>query len=114
MQEDNYLAANDVKGIAYHEAGHLISKKYGEKGFDIARQTYYNIYKKDLSNSDLISFLKENISIYSVSIEPNYIDKPFKSKYYKEITPEVLSMNRTNPNKFSEEFEKLLKEACDL
>lgn len=114
LQEDNYLAANDVKGIAYHELGHLISQKYGEKGFDLARKAYYNIYKKELSNSDLISFLKDNISIYSVSIEPNYIDKPFKSKYYKEITPEVLSMNRTNPNKFSEEFEKLLKEDCDL
>ena len=114
LRADNFLATNDVKGIAYHESGHLISQKYGEKGFDIARQTYYNIYKKEISNSDLLDFLEKNISEYSTRILPDKKDKPFKSKFYKEITPEIFSMNKTNPSEFTKEFVRLLKEACGL
>lgn len=114
LRADNFLATNDVKGIAYHETGHLISQKYGEKGFDIARQTYYNIYKKEISNADLLDFLEKNISEYSARILPDKKDKPFKSKFYKEITPEIFSMNKTNPNEFTEEFVRLLKESCGL
>lgn len=33
---------------------------------------------------------------------------------YNEIIPEILSIEKTNPTKYSTEFVKLLKEACGL
>lgn len=114
LNEDDELAANDVKGIAYHESGHLISLKYGEKGFDIAKKAYYNIYKKDISNLELLDFLQEKISRYSRFLPEDKEDKPFKAKFYKEITPEILSKDKTNPNEFTREFVRLLKEAYGL
>ena len=114
LSSDNYLATNDAKGIGYHESGHLISKKYGEKGFDIAKQAYYNIYNKDLSDNEMLYYLKENVSTYSVYLPEKYADKSFRPKYYKEITPEVLSMDKTKPKEFTKEFIRLLKGACNL
>jgi hypothetical protein len=114
LSADNYLATNDAKGIGYHESGHLISKKYGEKGFDIAKKAYYNIYNKDLSDNEMLYYLKENVSTYSVYLPEKYADKSFRPKYYKEITPEVLSMDKTKPNEFTKEFIRLLKGACNL
>ena len=114
LSSDDYLATNDVKGIGYHETGHLISEKYGEKGFDIAKQAYYNIYRKNVSNNELLNYLRQNISIYSVFLPKQYSEKAFKPKYYKEITPEILSKDKTNSNEFTQEFIRLLKGACDL
>lgn len=114
LSSDNYLATNDVKGIGYHESGHLISKKYGEKGFDIAKQAYYNIHKRNLSNDEMLDFLEQNVSQYSTDLPEKYKDRSFKAKHYHEITPEILSMDKTNPNEFTNEFVKLLKGACGV
>ncbi|MBP3267664.1 MAG: hypothetical protein J6M07_05005 [Ruminococcus sp.] len=43
LSEDNVLATNQAKGIAYHEMGHVLSYIYGEIGLDIAIKAYYNI-----------------------------------------------------------------------
>ena len=91
LNEDDELAANDVKGIAYHESGHLISLKYGEKGFDIAKKAYYNIYKKDISNLELLDFLQEKISRYSRFLPEDKEDKPFKAKFYE---PSIKNVGR--------------------
>ncbi len=108
LNSDNYLSSTSIKGIAVHEIGHLISKKYGNKGVEIAKEAYYNIYKEKISNEEIIAFLESNISEYSTDINDFYINKAFKMSYYKEIIPEVLAKNETNPNEFTREFVKLL------
>ena len=37
-------------------------------------------------------------------------EKPFKAKFYKEITPEILSKSKTNPDEFTGKFVRLLKD----
>ena len=62
----------------------------------------------------MLYYLRENISTYSVYLPEKYADKIFRPRYYKEITPEILSMDKTEPNEFTKEFIRLLKGACDL
>ena len=33
---------------------------------------------------------------------------------FKEVTPEILSLDKTKPNEFTKEFVRLLKEAYNL
>lgn len=114
LKEDRTLATDEVKGIAYHEMGHIISYVYGEKGLDIARKAYYNIFREEISPQEMLNWLRDNISIYSAFIPPNRAVGIFKPKKFKEVTPEILSLDKTKPNKFTNEFIKLLKEAYDL
>ena len=107
LNEDDFLASTDIVGIAIHEMGHIISRKYGEKGIELAKETYYNIYRKEINTEELIEFLYKNISKYCVN-KSNLTD--FKAKNYKEIIPEILAKQETNPNRFTEEFMRLLKE----
>ncbi len=109
LASDNYLATNDVKGIGYHEAGHLITNRYGEKGFDIAEKLYYNKYRKMLSVNELLDNLEADVSQYSVRLAEDKKDKPFKKKYYKEITAEMYSQFKTNQTDVSSAFISLLR-----
>ena len=95
LNADNALAATDVKGIAAHEMGHVLCKRYSDIGVEIAKETYYNLYKETKSDSGMADWLYENISEYSI--------------YGGELIPEVLSKHKTNPNSFTTEFIKLLK-----
>ena len=110
LNADNYLAATDIKGIAVHEMGHHISNKYGEKGLELAQKAYYNIYKQTRNYKEMIPFLKEEVSVYSTNISIEHEEAPFNVKHYKEVVPEMLSKNATNPDLFSQEFVRLLKE----
>lgn len=114
LKEDRTLATDKVKGIAYHEMGHIISYVYGEKGLDIARKAYYNIFEKEISPQEMLNWLRDSISIYSAYIPPNRAVGIFKTKKFREVTPEILSLDKTKPNKFTNEFVKLLKEAYNL
>lgn len=114
LQADNTLATNDVKGIAYHEMGHILSKTYGEKGLDIACKAYYNIYKDNISKQNMLGWLRKNISRYSVDISEDKMEKAFNPKLYKEVTPEILSLDKTNSTIFTSEFSRLLKEAYGI
>lgn len=114
LKEDRTLATDKVKGIAYHEMGHIVSYVYGEKGLDIARKAYYNIFRREVSSQEMLNWLRDNVSIYSAFIPPNRAEGIFKSKKFKEVTPEILSLDKTNPNRFTNEFVRLLKEAYDL
>ena len=107
LNGDNYLASTDISGIAIHEAGHIISRKYGEKGIEIAKKAYYNIYEKDVSIDELLEYLSNNISGYSVYI--NTLRKP-NLKSYKEIVPEILAKHTKQANDFTTEFINLLRE----
>lgn len=110
LNDDNYLASTDISGIAIHEAGHIISRKYGEKGIEIAKKAYYNIYKEEISDKDIVNYLRKNISDYSSDIDERFLNRPIKSKYFKEIVPEILAKDLTNPNEFTNEFVSILKE----
>ena len=109
LNSDNQLAATDFTGIAVHEMGHIISRTYGEKGLDIAKQAYYNIFKENISQTDLLDYLYSNVSEYSIFVP---YEKQSRNAKLKEITPEILSKSKSaNSNDFSEEFIRLLKEA---
>lgn len=110
LNNDDHLSSTDIKGIVIHEVGHLISKKYGEKGLEIAKKAYYNIYKEEIDYGNLLDFLKEYVSGYSAVFAEQKQGRPFKSKYCKEVLPEILAKNKTNPNEFTRECIRLLKE----
>lgn len=109
LTKDNYLAASDTKGLAAHETGHIIAMKYGNKGFEIARKAYYNIFRECLTNEDLLDYLIANVSEYSVTLPFLYSGKQFKQSYYKEVLPELLAKNKTNATLFTEECVRLLR-----
>lgn len=114
LNEDKYLSSTEAIGMAHHEMGHVISIQYGENGFEIAREAWYNITKERLSTGELLNCLQNEISQYSTFITEDKKEKPFKAKYYKEITPEMLGKNKTNPSAFTTEFVRLLKEKCGV
>ena len=109
---DNYLAANSAEGIAAHEMGHVISGKIrnGKSGLDIYKETVYNVSGKKISDDEALMLLKHHVSEYSIfSTEGKN-----GMLRYNEIIPEILSIEKTSPTKYSTEFVKLLKEACGL
>lgn len=109
---DNYLATNSAEGIAAHEMGHVISGKIrnGKSGLDIYKETVYNVSGKRISDDEALMLLKHHVSEYSIfSTEGKN-----GMLRYNEIIPEILSIEKTNPTKYSTEFVKLLKEACGL
>lgn len=112
LSADNYLAANSAEGIAAHEMGHVISGKIrnGKSGLDIYKETVYNVSGKRISDEEALSLLLENVSEYSATVTK----KANGVSACQEIIPEILSVNYTNPNKYSREFVRLLKEACVL
>ncbi len=111
LNSDRQLAATDFTGIAVHEMGHIISAKYGEKGLDIAHKAYYNMFKENISRTDLLDYLYNDVSEYSIFVP---YERQSRNVKLKEITPEVLSKSKsTNSNDFSKEFVKLLKEAMN-
>ena len=114
LNSDNYLSSTNLKGIASHEMGHKLSKKFGNRGLDIAQRAYYNVFGERISKTDTLEYLRNNVSIYSIRRNYETIDKPLKVKYFKEIIPEVLGKDMTNPDKFSNEFIKILKEVWNI
>lgn len=109
---DNYLATNSAEGIAAHEMGHVISGKIrnGKSGLDIYKETVYNVSGKKITDDEALMLLKYHVSEYSIfSTEGKN-----GMLRYNEIIPEILSIEKTNPTKYSTEFVKLLKEACGL
>ena len=115
LNTDNALAASDVKGITAHEMGHIISQKYGEKGLDIAKETYYNVYNKRVSDTEICQYLKNNISGYSAD-EHEVIRGSVYVRHqitYPEITPEVISKNMYGEkSEYSQEYVRILKGRC--
>ena len=92
----------------------MISSQYGEKGLDIAREAYYTVFGKVPSIPEILEYLETEVSEYSTTISELDKDRPFNAKFYKEVTPEVLSKDKTNPSAFSSVFVRLLKEAYGL
>lgn len=112
LSKDNYLAANVSSGIATHEMGHILSRVYGYKGLDIAKKAYYNVYKENLSTSEMIMYIENHVSKYASEYERPATGEfvPKHKRKYKEIVSEMLVMNSENSNPFSCEFIRLMKE----
>lgn len=114
LNADNVLSATNSTGISAHEMGHVIAKQYGEIGLDIARKAYYNIFGEDISELEMIEWLRSNISIYSAESSERNTKNMTGKKAFKEITPELLGLHKTSPNEYTSEFVKLLKEAYEI
>ena len=114
LNADNVLSSANAVGISAHEMGHVIARKYGEIGLDIARKTCYNISGEEYDLLQTLEYLAENLSEYSASRGKSKDGKPIKEKHFKEIIPEVLGRHYTSPNDFTTEFIRLLKEAYKL
>ena len=107
------FAATRIEDIAAHEFGHFVSKKTGNIGIEISQAAYYNLYQEELTVDEAISFLEENISLYSISYNPTESAtnaNRFSTKFYSEIISEVLAKDNSNSSAFTAEFLRLLKE----
>ena len=89
-------------------------KDMGTRVLTFSKKAYYNIYGEIPSNKTIVNYLFKNVSRYTVDMDEKYTSKPFKPKYMKEIIPEILGKNFTNPDEFTTEFVKLLKGAWNL
>lgn len=114
LNSDNFLSATDIKGIASHEMGHVLQKAYGNIGLDIVRKVCYNLDEQILSYPEVVQYLEDKVSIYSVTKDEEYDGKPLKTDYFKEIIPEMFSKHITNADDFTTEFIKLLKGAWKI
>lgn len=114
LNADNQLSSSRAIGIGVHEIGHMIAKKYGEIGLDIARQACYNVSGKEHSYTQTLDFLFDNVSEYSITKNPKATSSKFKPTHYHEVIPEILGKHFTNPDEFTTEFYRLLKEACQI
>lgn len=96
-----HFASKTVEDIVAHEYGHLIVTAKGNKSLDIAKNAYYNVFRENITDSDLIMFLFEHVSAYSVQTN--------KNKKYKEVIPEILAKNNSDASEYTKEFVRLLK-----
>lgn len=112
LAADSVLAANYAEGIAAHEMGHVISGKLrkGKTGLDIYKETVYNVSGKQINTVEALEMLETYFSKYTIA----FTIKPNGKIVYDEIIPEILSVNFTEPTKYTLEFTRLLKEACEL
>ena len=114
MLKDNWFSTHNAIAIGIHEMGHVIYKKYGAIGLDIAQEVCYNLSGKHLSYQEVLLYLNRHVSNYSVFLYPNKTDKPFKPRNFTEIIPEVLAKHKIAPDEFTAEFIRILKERCGL
>jgi hypothetical protein len=114
LNSDKKLSSSKTIGIGVHEIGHLIAEKYGEIGLDIAQKACYNISGSKLNYFQTLDYLLDNISEYSITKNPKATSPKFKPTHFHEIIPEVLGKHFTDPDEFTTEFYKLLKEACHI
>lgn len=114
LNSDKKLSSSKTIGIGVHEIGHLIAEKYGEIGIDIAQKACYNISGSKPNYYQTLDYLLDNISEYSITKNPKATSPKFKPTHFHEIIPEVLGKHFTDPDEFTTEFYKLLKEACHI
>lgn len=95
------FSSSKAEDIIVHEYGHVFMYEKGNKGIEISCKVYYNMNGKKIDIDNMLVYLEDNISSYSVIVE--------KQKY-KEIIPEVLAKHNSNPDEFTKLFIKLLKE----
>lgn len=108
------FASPRLKDIVVHEYGHVLSAQYGNRGVEIAKKAYYNLYRKEVSADDILNYLEKNVSMYCSHYYGNYdldvLRKKVSVKRYKEITSEILAKNEWKETAFTQEYIRLLLE----
>lgn len=106
LNADSTLSATNIRGLGAHEVMHLFMRQYGYKGIEIAQKAYYNLYGSELTRGEILKYLKNNVSSYSASA-----DEMSKHIRYKELLPEISAKNETNPDRFTEEYMRIVLES---
>ncbi len=96
--DDHYFASANPEDTAAHEFGHFYAKAVGIKGIDIARKGYYNTFNREISDEELIEYLFDNVSEYSVTHN------------LREIIPELFAKHSSAPDGFTSACMAALKE----
>lgn len=114
LRENGYFAFDKMEGIAYHEAGHIITNTYGNIWLDVTQAAYYNINNKNMGGlNEARTFLKNNVSPYSVldayTEKGKLNTRPLTAGDFREVTSEILGKNEVNPTEFTTEYVKELK-----
>ena len=112
ISNTNFFASPRIQDIVVHEYGHVLASQYGNRGIELAKKAYYNLYKEELSIDEVLNYLYREVSHYSIEYYGDFeLDKSInrvKSKKFKEITSEVISLNEFRSNAFTEEYIKNL------
>lgn len=95
------FASTKVEDIAVHEYGHVFVLIKGNKGLEIARKAYYNVFGESATDEAVAEFLYEHVSPYALKVTGR--------NNLPEIIPEVLAKNNSNPSEFTQAFVELLK-----
>lgn len=108
------FASPRLKDIVIHEYGHALSTQYGNRGVEIAKKAYYNLYRKEVRSDEILSYLEKNVSVYCSHYYGDYdldvLRKKVNVKRYKEITSEILAKNEWKETAFTHEYIRLLLE----
>lgn len=114
IKKSGIFASPKVAHISIHEFGHIISGVKGNKGIEIAKKAYYNIFNKDITDLQIILYLKNNISQYAVKYNGDYEydlrNGKVRAAKFIEITSEVLAKEQYRSDAFTREYLRLLKE----
>ena len=112
IRTDNIFQSSKVEDIVTHEYGHVLALRYGNKGIEITRKAYYNLYREEITADEALSYLNTHISNYATKYygdyEGDYFSGRLSIKKYTEIIPEVLVKHVNSRNDFTEEFMRLL------
>ena len=112
MRIDNIFQSSKVEDIITHEYGHVLVRRYGNRGVEITRKAYYNITGKEITADEALNYLSTHISNYATQYvgdyEGDFFSGRLSEKKYAEIIPEVLVKHTNSQNDFTEEFIRLL------
>lgn len=108
IANDGEFASPRLQDIVIHEYGHVLSAQYGNRGVEIAKKAYYNLYRKELNADEILEYLDKNISGYCTRYYGNReIDIAYnklKESKFKEITSEILAKNEWQETSFTQEY----------
>lgn len=103
-----FFAGETIEELIWHELGHLIEPSYHVSGLDVARKAIMEVSGREPSNAEIISYLLNYVSQYSVDATEMPSTEKLKT-YYNEIIPEVLSGKDRIPGDFYRAFIEALR-----
>lgn len=105
------FASPRLQDIVIHEYGHSLSAQYGNRGVEIAKKAYYNLYRKEITTPEILDYLEDKISTYCAEyigdFKRDYEFKKINEKKYKEISSEILAKNEYKETLFTQEYLRL-------
>lgn len=108
IANDGEFASPRLQDIVIHEYGHVLSAQYGNRGVEIAKKAYYNLYRKELNADEILEYLDKNISGYCTRYygnrELDIAYNKLKESKFKEITSEILAKNERQETSFTQEY----------